>query len=130
MADVRAAKVGDAGAYDVLVTAQNGNASSVRHVTVKIGLLNTAPTLTPIPDITLNEGETVKLPISATDREGNNITITIEGWMTARTYKTTYDDAGNHVVKVTASDGMLNSSQNVHVTVIDVNRPPVFVIPA
>ena len=92
--------------------------------------MNTVPVLKTIPDITVKEGETVKLQISATDREGDKLTTTISGWMTGDTYKTTYDDAGSYTVKITVTDGQFTATQTVHVTVEDVNRPPVFVSPA
>jgi hypothetical protein len=123
-------KIGDAGSYDVDVVATDGESSTKKTVTIKIGLLNTAPVLKTIPDITVKEGETVKLPISATDREGDKLTTTISGWMTSDTYKTTYEDAGSYTVKVTVTDGEFTASQTVPVTVQDVNRPPVFVNPA
>jgi len=46
--------------------------------------------------------------------------------MAEASYQTTYDDAGEYVVTVTVSDGFYDISQEVTVTVNDVNRPPVF----
>jgi PKD repeat protein len=123
-------KIGDAGTYDVDVAASDGTSTMKKTVKVKIAMLNTPPVLKTIPDITVKEGETIKLPISAHDREGDKLTTTISGWMTGDTYKTTYDDAGNYTVKVTVTDGEFNTSQVVHITVLDVNRPPVFIVPA
>jgi hypothetical protein len=123
-------KIGDAGSFDVDVVASDGQTTAKRTVHVKVGLLNTPPVLKTIPDITVKEGETVKLPISATDREGDKLTTIISGWMTSDTYKTTFEDAGTYTVKVTVTDGVFSTSQVVQVTVTDVNRPPVFVSPA
>jgi hypothetical protein len=123
-------KLGDAGSYDVDVVASDGENTIKKTVHVVIGLLNTQPVLKEIPDITVKEGETVRLPISATDREGDQLTTTISGWMSSDMYKTTYEDAGSYTVKVTVSDGEYEATQIVHVTVVDVNRPPVFVTPA
>ena len=85
---------------------------------------NKPPVLRPIADITLNEGETVSLEPVATDPDGDEVTITYSGWMTKATYTTNYDDAGTHIVTVTASDGKESTSQDVIVTVSNVNRPP------
>lgn len=123
-------EIGDAGTYQVDVVASDGKSTSKRTVSVNVGLLNTAPTLRRIPDITVKEGETVKLAISATDREGDELEVEITGWMDEESYKTTYEDAGNYSVKVTVSDGEFTASQVVQITVVDVNRPPVFVNPA
>ena len=123
-------KLGDSGTYDVDVVASDSVATTKRTVKVKISLLNTPPVLKLIPDITVNEGETVKLPIVATDREGDKLTISITGWMTSDAKRTGYDDAGEYTSKITVSDGAYETSQVVHIKVIDVNRPPVFVVPA
>ena len=122
--------LGDAGAYDVDVVASDGKTSAKRTVRVEIALLNTAPVLAELKPITVEEGETITLPISATDREGDKLTVDITGWMDSDTYQTTYDDAGEYTVKVTVTDGVLSTSQVVPITVVDVNRPPVFVTPA
>ena len=50
--------------------------------------------------------------------------------MNSPTYTTTYDDAGVYSVTVVVSDGQYTTDQTFKVTVLDVNRPPVFRIPA
>lgn len=122
--------LGDAGTYPIDVVASDGTMTAKRTVTVKIALRNTAPTLKQIGNITVSEGETIRLPISATDREGDPLTTTITGFMSTPTYTTTYDDAGEYTVKVTVTDGVFTTSEIVHITVADRNRPPVFVSPA
>jgi len=44
--------------------------------------------------------------------------------MNTATYTTNYKDAGTHIVTVTASDGKQSTSQDVTITVENVNRPP------
>lgn len=123
-------KIGDAGTYPVDVVASDGSTSVTKRVTVVINMVNTAPVLKRIPDITVNEGDTITLPLDATDREGDKLTYTVSGWMNSSTYTTNYNDAGSYTVKVTVSDGQLSDSQIVHITVLDVNRAPVFKVPA
>lgn len=121
--------VGDAGTYPVDVVVSDGKDSVKKQVTVTIGMLNTAPVLKRIPDIRVYEGNTITLQPEATDREGDNLTYDITGWMDTQSYTTTYDDAGSYTVKVTVSDGQFSDSQVVHITVVDRNRPPVFTVP-
>ena len=45
--------------------------------------------------------------------------------MNSDTYTTNYDDAGDHTVTVTVSDGSLTDSQDVKIKVLNTNRPPV-----
>jgi hypothetical protein len=95
-------------------------------VEVVIALQDTPPVLRPIPDITVGEGERIELPVSATDREGDLLTVRVSGWMANETYVTTYSDAGSHQVTVRVSDGAHTVADDVLVTVRDVNRPPTF----
>jgi len=123
-------KIGDAGTYPVDVIAKSGDAMTKRRINVKLEMANTAPVLKRIADIVVKEGETITLEFEATDREGNAIDYEITGWMTSKTYTTTYSDAGSYSVTVTASDHEFSDSQVVHITVQDQNRPPVFKVPA
>jgi hypothetical protein len=123
-------KIGDAGVYTASVVASDGTTTTRRDVTVRLAMRNTAPTLKRISDITVFEGETIRLPIDVVDREGDKINVAVRGWMNSQTYTTNYDDAGEYSVTVTASDGQYDASQTFKVTVVDRNRPPVFKVPA
>ena len=83
-----------------------------------------------INDITVYEGETINIPVDASDREGDELTVTVTGWMNSQTYTTTYDDAGEYTVTVIVSDGEYEAKQTFKVTVLDKNRPPIFRVPA
>lgn len=133
-------KIGDAGTYPVTVVATSQGLSTKESFTLTVKMLNTAPVMKTIPNIIVNEGDTVKINPDVTDRENDAITITYSGWMKESTKTTTYDDAYpkgcdkpgcsvDYKVIVTASDGVYNASQEVYVTVNDKNRPPVFVWP-
>lgn len=123
-------KIGDAGTYPVDVVASDGTTSVKEHLTVEVGMVNTAPVLKRIPDIRVYEGETIEIPLDATDREGDALDYEITGWLDKQRYTTTYQDAGTYTTKVTVSDGQFSDSQVIHITVIDRNRPPAFVVPA
>jgi len=123
-------KVGDAGTVKASVVASDGKGTAKKDFTVLVAQKNTPPVLEKINDITVSEGDTIKIPIQATDREGDKLTITIKGWMTTDTYVTTYDDAGNYTVTIIVSDGEFETKQTFNVVVLDKNRAPVFKIPA
>lgn len=123
-------KVGDAGTIKASVIASDGMATTKKDFNVVIAMKNTPPVIKTINDITVYEGDTIKLPIEVTDREGDNVKVTVSGWMNSDEYTTTYDDAGQYTVTVTASDGTYEAKQTFKVTVLDKNRPPVFKIPA
>lgn len=117
-------KKGDAGNYEITVTASDGELTDTQKILLVVESTNKPPVLSPIADITINEGETVSLEPVATDPDGDEVTITYSGWMTEASYITNYDDAGTHIVTVTASDNIGSASQDVIVTVNNMNRPP------
>ncbi len=123
-------KIGDAGEHKASVTVTDGKSTLVKEFTIDIGHKNTAPVIEDIEDIEVLEGETIKIPIEVNDREGDEIEVTVKGWMNTRTYTTTYDDAGEYTVTVVASDGKLENTETFKVEVVDRNRPPIFKVPA
>ncbi len=130
-------EIGDAGTYNSFVAVSDGEFTAKKEFSVVVQLVNTAPVIKQIPDIYVNEGDTVEINVDATDREGDRLTITYDGWMDSAERVTTYDDArpdgcsesectAEYTVTVTVSDGFLEASQDVHIFVKDVDRPPVF----
>ncbi len=118
-------KEGDAGDSDVTVTATDGTAVVNKEVKVMVAPLNRPPVIQRIKDIEVKEGETVTISPVIIDPDGDQFSVAFSGWMDSPTYTTTYDDAGIHVVTITAVDTKgASNSQDVKITVEDVNRPP------
>ncbi len=117
---------GDSGSYDILITATDGTATSTTTFKLIVTDINTAPVMERIQDITVDEGDTVTISPKVEDPEGDEVTIKYTGWMTVEQKTTDYDDEGEYTVTVTASDGELETSQVVKITVQDKNRPPCF----
>lgn len=126
---------GDRGEYTVIITASDGQDSTTETFTLVVERRNRAPVIKPIESITVQESETVKIPVDAYDPDGDDITISFSGWMDSGEYTTTYDDAhplgcdepgctATYFVTVTVSDGVLETSQIVEVNVNDRNRNP------
>ena len=123
-------EIGDAGRFAASVVANDGKSTVKKVVSLIITQKNTPPVFKEIKDIKVEEGDTIELPIDVTDREGDEIEITVKGWMNSETYITTYDDAGEYTVTVIVTDGEFEVQQTFDVTVMDKNRPPVFKVPA
>ncbi|MFH1649603.1 MAG: Ig-like domain-containing protein [Candidatus Woesearchaeota archaeon] len=123
-------KIGDAGTYTIDVTASDGEKKDSASFELTVTSANRAPVITGINDITVKEGETITLKPTVSDPEGNDVMVTYSGWMTSNTKDVSFDDSGKYQVTVTASDGKLESSKTITITVENVNRPPVFDIPA
>jgi hypothetical protein len=122
-----------AGSHTVKVDVSDGTSTTSHLWSITVKNVDRAPVLKPIPDITVKETELVSITPEATDPDEDKINYTVE-WPTGKQtewdgatakWQTTYDDSGVYSVKVTASDGELSDTQEVKVTVINVNRPPV-----
>ena len=75
--------------------------------------------------ITISWSGGLDLDIYLYDADGDDVTVKYTGWMTSDTKQTDYDDAGEYDVKLTVSDGVDTVTEDVHVTVLNRNRPPV-----
>lgn len=119
---------GDYGKYEVIITASDGKDSYSIELPVEVKSTNNPPDLEFIEDIEVDEGETVYIEVEAYDPDGDELTIIFSGWMEEDTYTTNYEDSGTYIVTVTVSDGKESVSQDVTITVNDVNRPPRFIL--
>jgi hypothetical protein len=115
---------GDAGAYYSTITVSDGKVEVVKKVKIIVEPKNNKPVLEFIPSITVKEGETVALSPKATDKDVQRLTYSYSGWMTSQTKEVGYNEEGEHIVTVSVTDGISTVSQDVKITVIDVNRPP------
>ena len=119
-------KVGDAGTYFANITVSDGINEVTQQIKLVVKNANRQPVIQLASSaIAVKEGETVKLLPTVTDPDGDKVSVTYSGWMTADSYKTTYNDAGAHKVTITASDGYAEETAEVTVTVANVNRAPV-----
>jgi len=119
---------GDAGEYLVTVTASDGKTQTERTLKIRVLSKNAPPAMEKIADVTVREGETVSFSPKVLDPDGDEIAVTYSGWMTSSSKTTGFGDQGTYTVTITASDGEQEVSQNVRVTVTDVNRAPEFEI--
>jgi len=128
-----------AGTYKVTFTVTDDAddpLSSSEEVTLTVGNANRAPVLEKIGAKTIAEGNTLSLQMMATDPDGDNVTfeasdlppgasLTPEG---AFSWTPKYDQAGNFTVFFKVKDNgtpALADSEEVTITVGNVNRPPV-----
>jgi hypothetical protein len=120
-------KIGDAGRYPAIIKVSDGQQTVEESIIIVVEAVNHPPVLKAISDILVKEGETVNIPTEASDPDGDTLSYTFSGWMNSGTYRTNYNDAGEHTVTVTVSDGYTKDSKTVKITVADVNRPPAIV---
>jgi hypothetical protein len=118
-------KEGDAGFYSVIVTATDNKDSFVtKQFTITVMIMNAPPVIGIADTLEFVEGDVITLNPQITDSDGDEVVVTYSGWMTSRTYQTTYDDAGEYVVTIRANDGKEIVTKDVNIIVQDYNRPP------
>ncbi|MCK5629191.1 MAG: hypothetical protein KAI26_01120 [Nanoarchaeota archaeon] len=115
---------GDAGEYLVTITASDGKSEVSQKVMIVVESLNRKPVVA-VKDITVEEGETVKIVPQVIDEDGDSVTLEYSGWMDSDTYTTTSDDAGVYTVKLKVSDGKLTVFKDITITVTNKNSAPV-----
>ncbi|MBI4439459.1 hypothetical protein HY638_00645 [Candidatus Woesearchaeota archaeon] len=118
----------DSGSHTIKVIVSDGVLEADSLWSVTVDNVNRLPVIQKINDIKVKETETVNINVLASDPDKDALSITIGDPVgDDGTWKTTYDDSGVYTVKVTASDGVDTVSQDVKVTVENVNRAPVIV---
>ncbi|MBN1502807.1 hypothetical protein JW930_04635 [Candidatus Woesearchaeota archaeon] len=120
---------GDAGLYSVTVTASDGKTEVKKTVVILVKSSNEPPAIEIDDEITVKEGKPFVLQPEVSDPDGDAVTVAYSGWIDTDRYITTYDDAGEYEVIVTASDGKTEVSKTVKIIVQDVNRKPVLKLP-
>ncbi|MBI2654391.1 PKD domain-containing protein [Candidatus Woesearchaeota archaeon] len=98
----------------------------IQNIIITVKDVNRAPLIEDMEPIAINEGETLKIVPKAYDLDENKITLRYSGFMDSDTFNSGYDDAGIYYVKVTASDGLLETSKFVQINIQQTNRAPLF----
>ncbi|MCX6748565.1 MAG: Ig-like domain-containing protein, partial [Candidatus Pacearchaeota archaeon] len=101
--------------------------------TVVVLPVNDAPVLKSIVDISVSEGQIVRINANASDVDNENLTYSINDTESrfiqlenVFNWETSYSDSGTYYFNVSVSDGLLEDSKIVKVSVIDINEPPHF----
>ncbi len=116
----------DAGSHTVKADVYDGTTVVSQLWSITVNNVNRNPILEKIDPINVKETDTVYIEFDAYDPDGNELTVTISDPVgDDAVWETTYDDAGEYTVTVTVSDGEASVSQDVKITVENVNRPPV-----
>ncbi len=119
----------------------NGNVNEIFSDTQTFNIVvrnnNTAPNLSPVPNLTLKEAETLELQLQATDSDGDKLTYTATNlpqnadlnpetgllkWTPNYTQSGIYDN-----ITITATDGNFSSTQTLYIEVENTNRSPVII---
>ena len=119
--------VGDAGKYNVIVTASDGQLSTTQSVSIVVLAANKAPVienLDELKNIVVEEGETVYITPKVNDPDGDKVVVSYSGFMTTSMYKTDYDDAGVYDVTIHFDDSVNVFTEDIKITIMNKNRAP------
>src|SRR3989338_918077 len=120
----------DSGSHTVKTIVSDGIFDTEKIWSVTVNNVNRKPQISEVGDIEAKETDTITINVAALDDDGDELSYSIDDSRfvqdgSAFTWETTYDDAGKHLVTISVSDGVDTTTQEVTVTVENVNRPPV-----
>ncbi len=116
-----------------------GDMSSTATTFLAVGTTDRAPRLVPLNDVSLSEGSTIAVPVSASDPDGNGISVYAAlpsfatlaqptagtaSVSTSISVSPDYASAGDYTVQVIASAGCTSDVGSFHIHVTNVDRPP------
>lgn len=117
-----------AGEHTIELTISDGVKEVIHRWILTVRNVNRKPELNKIQDITVKETEIVEIKPEILDEDGDEVTYTISDPVgNDGTWETTYDDAGDYTVTVTITDNEDEVSQEVEITVENVNRAPIII---
>ena len=120
-----------AGSYPVTFAVTDGTLTDSEAVIITVTNVNQPPVLAFIGNKSVDEGQSLSFPISASDPDSDTLTYSATGLPSgagfdASTFSWTpgYDKAGSYNVTFTVTDGTLTDFETISITVTNVNTPP------
>lgn len=125
-----------AGTYPVTFIASDGVLADSETVIITVNDVGHSPVITPIDPQEVNEGETLNFTVNTSDPDGDSLILSALDVPANASFADNFDNtgtfnfnpdytqAGPYIVTFIASDGALADTEQVSITVINVNRPP------
>jgi len=117
------------GNYQITFYASDGSLSDSETISITVGDINRPPELASIGNKQIDENSTLQFTINATDSDGNLITYSATGLPFGAnfasgtfTWTPSYTQSGSYNITFTASDGILDDSEQVTINVTNVNQ--------
>ncbi len=123
-----------AGTYSVQFFVNDGRSTVSQAVTITVNNVNRAPVFTPVADETISERSWLTFPVTAVDPDGDALTYSVTNLPTGATFdpatrtfqwRPDFGQAGEYPVTFHATDGTLERTITVTITVTPVDRPAV-----
>ena len=118
-------KIGDAGIHQAKAKVFDGEFTDETSLCIKVLSGNKDPQLDVRDSFTVHEGDTLNLNAKCWDPDGDEVKLTISGWMTAQTREIKFNEDGDYTVLVECEDtNGAKVDKNVAIKVENLNRPP------
>jgi 5-hydroxyisourate hydrolase-like protein (transthyretin family) len=124
-----------AGAYNVTFSVSDGKGGEDSEtITITVNNVNRAPVLEPIGNKVVNTGELLSFAVTATDPDGSILTYSASNLPSGATFNKatrvfswtpSRSQAGTYQVHFEVTDGEINDSEDITITVTWLNHPPV-----
>jgi len=113
------------GDYNITVVINDSSVTAVKTWLLTVNNTNRAPVLNQISNITVNESELVDInssgEVTATDPENDDLIFNYTSPLNSSgEWKTNYQNSGTYTITITASDGALNDTQQITITVLEI----------
>ena len=119
----------DAGIYNVTLTANDGEMTTMKDITITVKDVNRPPTINTLQNIVVTEEETITLTPTIQDPDGDNTTTTYETpFDNIGTWQTKKGDAGTYTKTIKTSDGVLEATASITITIKAKNQPPTITV--
>jgi len=119
-------KYGDEGEYLITITASDGKLKTEQKLLLVIEKKNVAPEIKSLSDIRATEGDTIRIKAEVSDINRDDIKVTYTLPVDSNgVWATDYKSSGTYKIIVKASDGVLESSEELTLTVEDKNALPI-----
>ena len=116
---------GDAGEYEVTLTATDGVNTVEQLVLLVVNRVNVAPVIDALEDLFYAEGDDIIFIPEVEDPNGDTVIITVSAPLSEGEFETDHTSSGEYEITVTASDGELDSEATFTLSIEDVNVLPV-----
>ncbi len=121
-----------AGVYHITFTVSDGVTQDSKGIVITVNNVDRAPTIPAISDKTTKLGDTLSFPVDAYDPDGDNVSVTADNLPTGATFtNNTFSwtpqagQSGQYSIGFVASDGRLQTSRSVNITIGATNSSPV-----
>jgi len=110
----------------VIFVAQSNDLFDEKNIKIIVKDANRPFVLEELDDIEVDEGQSIFIDPRYNDPDNDGVSFSYSGFMNRNKKNLGFDDSGEYIVKIVATDGFHTQTKFINVLVNDVNRKPIF----